>query len=63
MQESGTETEQITLNHVSCVDYRGAYPWVLDNIQEGNDVRPPTEIVEDLYLTFDLLLFDRLWGG
>jgi hypothetical protein len=34
--------------------------WVADNVEEGNDVWPSSKILKDLYLAFDLLLFDRL---
>jgi len=33
---------------------------VANNVKEANDIRTTAEILEDLYLALDLLLFDRL---
>ncbi len=38
-----------------------AYPWVLNDVQQCDDVRTTTKIIKYLNFTFYLLLFDRLW--
>ena len=45
---------------VSAVVLVTAYPWVFHHVQEFNDVWAFLEVVQHLYLTFDLLLLDRL---
>ncbi len=43
--------------------YVRTYPWVLDNINERDDVRATSKVLKDFDLTLDLLLLHRLQGG
>ncbi len=43
--------------------YVRTYPWVLDDIDERDDVRATSKVLKDLDLTLDFLFLHRLQGG
>ena len=60
MQHASVHTSCFSPSPLSSPLCTQSHPWVFDNIMQSDDVRASTQVLQDLYLSLDLLLLHRL---